>query len=258
MRYLLYIFLVVLAGCGKKPSEPRNSVANFQTTQIPLPPPPPDSTPTANDISGAKVDVVGAQSEVQSVLNSARSSNQPIAQAAVSPLTSADGRLTSAIQKLNDATANIEKLNAAIASEEKHCAELEKALKADIERLRAACTKDSEAANKQISEQAEKIKKMEDEGLQKEKSIFRWLGVVLMLIGAAGPIATLVWQVPFGWKIGALAFPLGTVSLAISHMLTSIVWWTEAAIITLIAGGIITAAIFGYHLLHHPTPTKAA
>src|SRR5882757_2980469 len=103
---LLSLACCSLIGCSHQDKvAPRDSVTNFPTKALIVPPEPADPAPTMKAIEAAKTDVSGAQSNVQTVLSAAKTSELAPVKAAVQPLTAADGQLTSATKNMNEALA---------------------------------------------------------------------------------------------------------------------------------------------------------
>ncbi len=240
------LLLVIVGGCESKKrdvSGPPPTVAVPEAVQ------PADAAPIERSVDKAHASAVLAKDGLDKALS------KPAGPETVGEVSTARNNVGETVTELDNAKTNIiPKLKADLAAETANRIAVEKAMKAN----QAACDKAVGEKDGTIAELKEKIAKMEDEQISKAQSVFMWIGILLMLLGIAGPAATIVWQVPFGWKIGALAFPMGAVSLTLSRMLPSITWWTEIVLYGLIAGGVIVAAVFAYQLLHHPAPIKKA
>lgn len=244
MRIIAVILCVVcLAGCGKrKPTgpAPQSAVATFQTKSIPVP----DATPTALNIQGAKTDVEIAQENVQTVLKVAQST--PAAQAAVAPLTSADVHLTTALQKLAEATSTINKLTDEIKSADKAHTE-------QFALLQKAASSDAIAQAKYAKELEAENEDLRNEAMQKLQYRMYLLGALMCLGGVLG----FGLSVYFGFEIGSkLAAPLGVLGILIiglAKALPRIALYAEWGIV---AGAIVLAGYIAWHLFHHE-PSKA-
>lgn len=216
------------------------------TVAVPVEVSPADATPIEKSVDAAHTSAVAAKGNLEKALS------RPGPES-IGDVSTANNQVGSTVAELENAkNVIIPKLKQDLIAETQNRHASESAMKTN----QAACDKAVSERDATITELTDKLKKMEDEQIRKAQSIFMWVGILLMLLGVAGPIATFVWQVPFGWKIGALAFPLGTVALTLSSMLPKITWWTEIVLYVLIGGGVLTAVVFGYHLLHHPAPVR--
>ena len=238
---ILALALVLCTGCGrpKTQSASDGAVSKFRTTALPVPPPAPDVEPI-------KVEIGGAQRNVQSVLNAARASDAPIAAQAVPALTEADARLTTA-------TALAEDLSRLIAESERIHASIAKITQGDLSRLADACKTDGASASKQIEVLERENQKLRDEELNSAKRRLYGLGIILLLAGAGGVVSMFMLGFTPGILIAKIAVPLGAICLALASLLQKIIWWTE---LSLGIGAAITLAICVWHLFWHEPPKK--
>lgn len=243
MRFaaIIALALVLCTGCGRpKTIDAANGeVSKFRTTALPVPPPPPDVDPI-------KVEIAGAQKNVQSVLNAARASDAPIAAQAVPALTEADARLTSATVLADD-------LGKLIAESERIHTSIAKITQSDLNRLADACKTDGASASKQIEALERENQKLRDEELNSAKRRLYGLGIILLLAGAGGVVSMFMLGFTPGILIAKMAVPLGAICLALASMLTKIIWWTELGLVIAL---VITLAIGAWKLFWHEPPKK--
>lgn len=262
------VMLILLPSCSGKKKEidqpPATRTESFEPTSLPARPEVPSTAPTTQAVVSARADVEGAQKNVQALLAAAQASDSPAAKAAVPTLGATNGQLSSADGKLGGAISHQAEMDEKLKQMAAAYTAREKTKDDDMARYKDACQLDLASQSKQIATLAEdkrkadaEIAKLKDEQVRKMQNIFMYIGIALTLLGVAGPLIQVIWHVPFGW-VGALGLPLGFTALTISQMLPSILWWTDIALVGLVGGGVIIAAIFGYKLLHHPAPAPKA
>ena len=107
---LIVITIFLSAGCGKKDKSgasaaSRDSVINFPTKDLIVPPEPADPAPTGKAIEAAQSKYGEAQKTLQPVIAVAKASVNPQIQEVGPKLVQVDGRMTSGAQDLQDAAA---------------------------------------------------------------------------------------------------------------------------------------------------------
>lgn len=249
---------MLVSGCGRPKSKAASSgdaVDSFKSSALPVPPPPPETEPLEQDVTGAQADTVSAQKNVQTVLAAARTSDAPIAVQAVPPLSSADAKLTSAIVKLTSATQRIAALEDGIQKSEKARIEAEKIMRSDLTRLETACRDDNSESDKEIAKLQKENQELKDEDLNSAKRRLVGLGVLLLLVGAGGIVAIFMVGFKPGALVAKIAMPLGALCITLATMLQKIVWWTE---VSLIVGFVLVLAYGAWHLFWHKPPVERA
>lgn len=250
MKYALtFILMITVCGCGgKKPNDGPTQLSNYATTAIPLPPETPDTTPIKEDLRGIKEDVSAAQGGIRSVIAVAQTSPLPEVKAAIPVLTASDARLTQATAKADKGTADSVLVDAHVAAIKAYYEQAMKAKDDDNARLLKAAQDDAKAATGTITGLNEKIKKMEDEGLQRSKFWINLIGIFCLVGGLGSGLLAIFYNFYAGRMLGMIGVPLGLILITIAYRLTVIIegieWIGAISLVTI-------AVVAAWHYFHH-------
>ena len=211
MKYLSFVALLLVCGCGPSPQPGKalvNTASTVTLTKLPDMPPPPSLEPTAATVAQAQAATQAAQANVRQAMSA-----QP-PPAVIVPLSEADGQLTTAIGQQAAAVADLKEKHVAVAARDTERQNREMTYRTERDTLKEKSESDTKANQKLLDASAGQIAALEKEKQELQDEVNSrarlWLtvmGLGLILMG----VVTIAARIKFGFVLGSFLGGVGLI-----------------------------------------------